>query len=106
MEASCLDGVAPPEPPTATKLPPSFPQGPTPSLSGLGIAGYVSNFKIPRKNVNKPLFLHFYSSILMKCCPEARLLMIIDRDGTLRSNLPPELTVGTHFTPLQCPEFK
>lgn len=28
-----------------------------------------------------------------------------DPGGTLRPNLPPEPTVGTHFTPLPCPEF-
>jgi hypothetical protein len=29
-----------------------------------------------------------------------------DPGGTLRPNLPPEPTVGTHFTPLKCPQFK
>jgi hypothetical protein len=29
-----------------------------------------------------------------------------DPGGTLRPNLPPEPTVGTHFTPLQCPDFE
>jgi hypothetical protein len=28
-----------------------------------------------------------------------------DPGGTLRPNLPPEPTVGAHFTPLPCPEF-
>jgi hypothetical protein len=28
-----------------------------------------------------------------------------DPGGTLRPNLLPEPTVGTHFTPLSCPEF-
>ena len=29
-----------------------------------------------------------------------------DLGGTLRPNLPPEPTVGTHFDPLPCPEFE
>jgi hypothetical protein len=29
-----------------------------------------------------------------------------DPGGTLRPNLPPEPTVGTHFDPLPCPEFE
>jgi hypothetical protein len=29
-----------------------------------------------------------------------------DPGGTLQPNLPPEPTVGTHFTTLQCPEFE
>ena len=28
-----------------------------------------------------------------------------DPGGTLRPNLPPEPAIGTHFTPLKCPEF-
>jgi hypothetical protein len=29
-----------------------------------------------------------------------------DPGGTLRLNLPPESTAGTHFDPLPCPEFE